>query len=212
MMAATTDRVTAELDALHAYYDCLSLLADAAIEGEALIPEIPQMAELSVVDGWVVWRGSPVWSPLTCSLTEAQPVRPGPRREALAAWSAAEHRCLDVTQAQLDHDTSRVREGSGSPEVKARNDAEHGFYSSIIAQCRRGIDRGDPPPVVPDVEELEFVDGWLVWQGERVWWSGHALETAQTEFSSTARSNSSAMNTRPRLRRLLTLPWRRAIA
>lgn len=214
-MAARTDGKTAELDTLHAYYDCLSLLADSAIEGKGPIPEIPSMDELRVVNGWVVWNGKPVWSPRTRSVTRAQPVRAGTRRKAFAAWAAAEHRGLDVSQAQLDHDTNRIRVGSGSAEFKARNEAEHAFYASVIARARDGIDHGAPPPVCPDPEELQFVDGWLVWKGEPVWWSGLSTDarpapsSASTSGGSTAVSSSHA---RPRLRRLLGLPWRRAAA
>jgi hypothetical protein len=207
--------MTAELDALHDYYDCLSLLADSAIKGESLIPAIPSMDELRVVNGWVVWNGRPVWSPLTGSLTRAQPVRPGTRREAYAAWAAAEHRCLDVSQARLDHDTERVRRGNYSAERKARNEAEHAFYASIIAQARDGIDHGAPPPVCPDPEELQFADGWLMWKGEPVWWAGARPAAVPAGGSSplggTAASAPRA-DARPRLRRLLTLPWRRAAA
>jgi hypothetical protein len=216
MTAKTGHGVTAELDALHAYYDCLCLLADAAIKGEGPIPEIPTLAELRVVDGWVVWNGRPVWSPLTRSVTRAQPVRSGTRREAFGAWAAAEHRCLDVTQARLDRETERVRQGSGSAELKARNEAEQGFYASIIAQARDGIDHGAPPPVCPDPEELQFVDGWLIWNGEPVWWAGAGPPpVSATSFSPAGgTSTGSAPSTvaRPRLRRLLTLPWRRAAA
>jgi hypothetical protein len=212
----TVHGVTAELDALYEYYDCLSLLADSAIKRESLIPEIPAVAELRVVDGWVVWNGRPVWSPLTGSLTRAQPVRPGTRREAYAAWATAEHRCLDVSQARLNRDTERVRQGDYSAERKVRNEAEHAFYASIIAQARDGIDHGAPPPVCPDPEELQLVDGWLVWKGEPVWWSGPSTDArpapsrASTDGSSTAPTASS--HARPRLRRLLGLPWRRAAA
>jgi hypothetical protein len=216
-MASTTfPGKTAELDALYDYYDCLSLLADSAIEGESLIPEIPAVAELRVVDGWVVWNGRPVWSPLTGASTRAQPVRAGTRREAFAAWAAAEHRCLDVSQARLEHDTERVRRGDDSAEHKARNEAEHGFYASILAHMREGIDHGAPAPDVPDVEELQFVDGWLIWKGEPVWWAGEgpAPMPAMSSLSAGCASSASAprADARPRLRRLLTLPWRRAAA
>jgi hypothetical protein len=215
-MAATTDRKTAELDTLHAYYDRLSLLADSAIEGRGPIPEIPSMEELRVVDGWVVWNGKPVWSPRTRSVTRAQPVRAGTRREAFAAWAAAEHRGLDVSQAQLDHDTNRIRQGSGSAELKARNEAEHAFYASIIAQARDGIDHGAPPPVCPGPEELQFADGWLTWKGEPVWWAGEGPALVPPDPSApsggTATASAPRADARPRLRRLLTLPWRRAAA
>lgn len=215
-MAAHTDRKTAELDTLHAYYDCLGQLADSAIEGKGPIPEIPPMDDLRVVNGWVVWNGKPVWSPRTRSVTRAQPLRAGTKRDAFAAWAAAEHRGLDVSQAQLDHDTERVRRGNHSAERKARNEAEHGFYTSILAQLRDGVDHGAPLPDVPDVDELEFVDGWLIWKGEPVWWAGEGLAPVPAMSSSPAGSASltAAPPTpaRPRLRRLLTLPWRRAAA
>jgi hypothetical protein len=216
MIRGTNHDVTDELDALHAYYDDLCLLADSAIEGKSLIPEIPALAELRVVDGWVVWNGRPVWSPLTGTLTRAQPVRAGTRREAYAAWAAAEHRCLDVSQARLEHDTERVRRGNYSAERKARNEAEHGFYASILAQAHEGIDHGAPVPEVPDVDELEFVDGWLMWKGEPVWWAGDGPAPVPTMSAATAGGPSTACappaHARPRLRRLLTLPWRRAAA
>lgn len=216
MTEMTDHDATAELDTLHAYFDCLSLLADSAIEGGGPLPEIPSMDELRVVNGWVVWNGRPVWSPLTRSVTRAQPVRAGTRREALAAWAAAEHRCLDVTQARLDHDTNRVRQGDASEELKARNEAEHGFYASIIAQARDGIDYGAPPPVCPDPEELQLVDGWLVWKGERVWWAGQQTDAPPAASPAPTDGGSAAAcppaPARPRLRRLLTLPWRRAAA
>jgi hypothetical protein len=215
-MAATMDRTTAELDALHAYYDCLSVFADSAIEGGGPIPEIPPMAELRVVGGWVVWNGQPVWSPLTRALTPDQPVRSGGKREAIAAWAAAEHRCLDVTQAQIERDTEQVKRGSGSSELKARNEAEHGFYSSIVVRCRRAIDEGRPFPAVPDPTELEFVDGWLVWKGQRIWWSGRHADaspsTVAAPDSGRSATSVSLTSARPRLRRLLALPWRRAAA
>jgi hypothetical protein len=216
MTEMTHHDVTAELDSLHEYFDCLCLLADAAIEGKGLLPEIPSMDELRVVNGWVVWNGKPVWSPLTRSVTRAQPVRAGTRREALAAWATAEHRCLDVTQARLDHDTERVRRGNHSAERKARNEAEHGFYVNILAQARDGIDHGAPPPVCPDPEELQFADGWLMWKGEPVWWAGEGPAVVAAGASShsggTATASAPSAPARPRLRRLLTLPWRRAAA
>lgn len=215
MTAKTGHDVTAELDALHDYYDCLSLLADSAIKGESLIPEIPTVAELRVVEGWVVWNGRPVWSPITGSLTRAQPMRPGTRREAYAAWAAAEHRCLDVSQARLERDTERVRHGNYSVEHKARNEAEHGFYTSVLAQLRDGIDHGAPVPEVPDVEELQFLDGWLIWNGEPVWWAGEGpapVPAISSAVGGTFSASAPRAGARPRLRRLLTLPWRRAAA
>ena len=215
MTEMTHHDVTAELDSLHAYFDCLCLLADSAIEGEGPLPEIPSMEELRVVNGWVVWNGKPVWSPLTRSVTRAQPVRAATRRDAFAAWAAAEHRCLDVTQARLEHDTDRVRQGSCSAEQRLATKPNTGSMPASSRGPGRNRPRR-PTTRVPDPEELEFADGWLMWKGEPVWWSSDGPALVPVGSSSppggTATASTSRADARPRLRRLLTLPWRRAAA
>lgn len=62
--------------------------------------------------------------------------------------------------------------------LAAELEAEQGFYKALGEQAERAK-RGEALlPVVPPVDELTYVDGFLVWKGRPVWWSGQGGSTA----------------------------------
>jgi hypothetical protein len=62
--------------------------------------------------------------------------------------------------------------------------AKQDFYRALGRQAELAR-RGEAGlPIVPPTEELAFVDGFLVWKGRPVWWSGEggpALATSGVE-------------------------------
>lgn len=103
--------------------------------------------------------------------------------------------------------------------LAAELEAEQGFYRALAEQAERAK-RGEAPlPEVPPHAELTFADGFLIWKGRPVWWSGKSASTTATQglagpglvnppvlvAPSPARTRES---TRPRLHRWFGLPWR----
>jgi hypothetical protein len=97
--------------------------------------------------------------------------------------------------------------------------AKQDFYRALGEQIERAERREVMFPVVPPVEELRFVDGFLLWQGRPVWYSGEGraspaaasldgpgfVETSVLERPLPAPEPA---RTRPSLRRWLRLRWR----
>lgn len=217
MMECTeAQKTSADFWAVQGYYASLADQAERAIRGEVPAPVVPPLAELQVVDGWVVWRGRPVWSPHEKALTSAQPLRyRWTPSLAQSAHTEAMERSLDTTLAHLSRAEERVTQGGRPPEVKARLMAQIGFYRSLMEQQRLAIHGRAATPELPDAAELEFADGWLLWRGQPVWWSGHRpdAEPANGADHSTRIAPSpprSAAEARPRRRHLFRLPWQRA--
>lgn len=216
-MRSTKERRVNELSALHDYYTALARQALRAMQGKAAVPEVPPLEELTVVDGWVVRKGRPIWSVGDDMFTSAQLSWTGlPAASARSAWVEATERRLDITQAMYERTADHVRRGDRSPDHKARVLAEIGFLTSLVEQHRRAIHGRDRTPDVPDSSELEFVDGWLMWKGRPVWWSGHRPQgesaAAPAPAASAPQQAPAPARERPKLRRLLALPWRRAAA
>jgi hypothetical protein len=214
------EKISAEFCAIHAYYMCLADHAERATRGECPAPLVPRLAELQVVDGWVVWGGRPVWSPADNALTSAQPLRSRwTPSMAKAAYIEAREQEIDATRIHFGHAAERVRSGNGSHESKAFRLAKIAFLESLLEQERRALRGEVAAPEVPDSSELELVDGWLMWKGRPVWWSGQrvtgdAASAADQPASAPAplATPSLAAQTRPKRRRLLRLPWQRAAA
>jgi hypothetical protein len=62
--------------------------------------------------------------------------------------------------------------------VLAETIARQDFYRALGKQLELA-QRGEAGvPMVPPTEELTFVDGFLVWKGRPVWWSGAPGSTA----------------------------------
>ena len=58
--------------------------------------------------------------------------------------------------------------------------AKQDFYRALYQQAERAK-RGEAPlPAVPVHSELEFTDGFLMWNGRPVWWSGESKSPALT--------------------------------
>ncbi|HLM68223.1 MAG TPA: hypothetical protein VK358_11880 [Longimicrobium sp.] len=100
-------------------------------------------------------------------------------------------------------------------EFRARDD----FYKALFEQAELAK-RGEALlPVVPPVDELTYVDGFLVWKGRPVWWSGGSGSTAVTAsldgpglidppFLSQPAPEPQPRRAGPRLRRWFHLRWR----
>lgn len=216
MARTEVEKASAEFRAVQAYYASLADQAARATHGEVPAPIVPPLAELQVVDGWVVWSGRPVWSPRENALTDSQPVRyRWTPSLAQSAYTEAMERGLDATEAHLKHAAERASRGSRSPAARARLQAEVALYGSLVEQQRRAIRDEAAPPEVPPARELEFVDGWLVWKGQRVWWSGYrsgsqaanGADHPPTRVPALPRSTGEM---RPKWRHLFRLPWQRA--
>ncbi|HYR08313.1 MAG TPA: hypothetical protein VEQ60_11110 [Longimicrobium sp.] len=203
--------------AIHAYYTCLAGLAARAIKRATIVPEVPPLNELEVVDGWVVRKGRPVWSVREEKFTSSQLGWTGLSiAAARSAWAHATEYRLQATRHLLDHTARCLEPVNHAPERKARLLAEIGFYGSLIEEHHRAL-RGEAPfPRVPEARELEFVNGWLTWNGHPVWWSGQrasdVVPAAGASPPEAAVGGEAPARERPRLRRLLALPWRRAAA
>jgi hypothetical protein len=214
MVPSEVEKISSEFFTIQEYYASLADQADRAIRGEVPAPLIPPLAELQVVDGWVVWRGRPVWSPDEKALTSAQPLRyRWTPSLAQSAHTEALERSLDATLAHLSRAEERVERGSKPPEVKARLMARIGFYRSLVEQQRLAIHGKAATPELPDESDLEFVDGWLMWRGQPVWWSGYrpdGANGADHPIPAEAAPPRSPAEARPRRRHLFRLPWQRA--
>lgn len=96
--------------------------------------------------------------------------------------------------------------------------ARSAYYDFLFEQAKR-VRRGEALPFqVPPGDELEFVDGWLVWNGRPVWWSGHrpagapaAVDGGDVPGPPELEPLRHPVQSRPK-RRLMRLPWRRAVA
>ncbi|HEX6367706.1 MAG TPA: hypothetical protein VF006_02160 [Longimicrobium sp.] len=210
------ERTRSTFLAIHAYYTCLAGLAGRAIKRATIVPEVPPLTELQVVDGWVVRNGRPVWSVDDGRFTGAQLGWTGLSiTAARSAWAHATEYRLQATQEFLDHTAECLEHVNHAPERKARLLAEIGFYGSLLQEHRLALRGKAPFPTVPEARELEFVRGWLVWKGEPVWWSGERNAQPSASPSPVREGSTPSISpapARPRLRRLLTLPWRRAAA
>lgn len=130
---------------------------------------------------------------------------------ARSAWLTTLEERLALLE-QVDQRTIPMPEARDPEWLSAAID----FYASLASQAQRAMRGAAPIPDVPVRSELELVDGWLMWKGQPVWWSGQrpvhdAPQVAATPASASARVEAPARE-RPRLRRLLALPWRRAAA
>lgn len=217
MSRGEMERTRSAFLAIHAYYTCLAGVAARAIERNTLVPEVPPLSELQVVEGWVVRKGRPVWSVDDHTFTTAQLGWSGlPVSAARIAWIRATEYRLDATRRLLDLTSECLNHGTHEPERKARLSAEIGYYGSLLEEHRRALHGKAPFPRVPDAQELEFVDGWLLWKGQPVWWSGEHADGLSPCAGGRPAAVPEAPATAPRerhsLRRLLTLPWRSAAA
>ena len=91
------------------------------------------------------------------------------------------------------------------------------YYESLATQAQRAMHEDAPVPEVPDRRDLELVGGWLMWKGQPVWWSGERTGGSASPAVSTPTeclpvAATAPARERPKLRRLLALPWRRAAA
>ena len=176
-----------------------------------MLPSIPPYEELQYVDGWVVWNGRPVWSLAQTATADARPDRgSADLTPAESAWLAAGDHWAAAVEA-------KAALGDKSSDLRDRIEAECRFYESLDEQARQAMCGEGSIPEVPDRSELEFVNGWLVWKGQPVWWSGErtggsASPGVSTLIESLPVAVSAPARERPKLRRLLALPWRRAAA
>lgn len=101
----------------------------------------------------------------------------------------------------------------------AASRARREFYKALGVESRRAFERGADLPEVPPREELVYVDGFLVWKGRPVWWSGESQSsavTAELKGPGLLNENVLAHGTplrdrspeRPSLRRRLLRGWR----
>lgn len=199
--SSSRERTRAEL----AYYRRVIDLAALAARSELPVPVVPPREELEFVDRCLVWKGRPIWP--TAGEPQARPVPVGreKRTRARAAQLSALERRLDVLMEVL---------AGGDNVEHARVRAVHAYYRSLGEQADRAM-RGEAlVPVVPPASELEFVDGWLIWKGRPVWWSGYRphQQSGHREGSAAPRECVPPPSTgrRPKRRFSIRLPWRRA--
>lgn len=136
---------------------------------------------------------------------------------AKAAYLEARDQELDAIRNHLQRAVERVNSGNGSPASRAFQLAKFAYLESLLEQQRRAIRGEVAAPEIPTLDdELELVDGWLTWNGRPVWWSGESASDALPGVSANpthaAAGAGAPARERPRLRRLLALPWRRAAA
>ena len=95
--------------------------------------------------------------------------------------------------------------------------ARSGFYKALVAEGRAAFLRGAELPVMPPNDELTFVDGFLIWNGRPVWYSGEGRGTAAAGMDGPGFVETTLLagpraappgNARPSLRRWLRLRWR----
>lgn len=136
---------------------------------------------------------------------------------ANAAYNEAREQDLKATHIHLQRARERVSSSNASAETRAFRLAKVAYLESLVEQQRRAI-RGEiaAPEIPARGDKMELVDGWLMWKGRPVWWSGEragdaapAVRAMPAEASAT---HTAPARERPRLRRLLALPWRRAAA
>lgn len=218
MTRTEAQRISAEFCAMHAYYMCLADQAERATCGERPAPLVPPLEELQVVDGWVVWNGHPVWSPTDEALTRAQPTRARwTPSMANAAYNEAKEQDLKATRIHLQRARERVGSSNASSESKAFRLAKIAYLDSLVEQQQRAV-RGEiaAPEIPARGDKMELVDGWLMWKDQPVWWAGeragHAAPAVAARPAEASADAPAPVRQRPRLRRLLALPWRRAAA
>lgn len=96
--------------------------------------------------------------------------------------------------------------------------ARSAYFDFLFREAQR-VKRGEALPFkVPRGDELEFVDGWLVWNGRPVWWSGYRPNGAPGAVDGGDEPGPPVLEpprdpAPPRRKhRLMRLPWRRATA
>ena len=82
----------AELNAILAYYEALGQQVRRA---DVPAPEVPPVSEIEVVDGWVTWKGRPVWCSKMGVLVDS---RPKARAEE---WPLAESAWIATLEQRL---------------------------------------------------------------------------------------------------------------
>jgi hypothetical protein len=175
------------------------------------VPEIPPAAELDFVDGWVIRNRRPVW----CTVNRALVGSHGRARRN--EWPLARSAWLTTLEQRLAL-LEEVDQRTPMPEARDPEwlNAAIDFYASLASQAQRAMRGAAPIPDVPAHSEMDFIDGWLMWKGKPVWWSGERTMGAATAISASPAKASAGpaapARERPRLRRLLALPWRRAAA
>lgn len=55
------------------------------------------------------------------------------------------------------------------------------FYRALFEQAQRARYGQALMPITPPDDELTYVDGFLVWEGRPVWWSGETANPALTK-------------------------------
>jgi|GEM_PF-4803144 len=202
--------VVARFDAEQRYYKSLFEQAERAMRGEAPVPAVPDLSELNFVDGRLTWRGMPVWP---CSSKAHVSVRTSADTQASLARAARLQSLNQRANSYRRVVRHRMVRRGAAPDALARFDAETDFYNSLFDQAERAKRGEAPVPEVPARCKLEFVDGWLVWKGQPVWWSGYRAQAEPAVRAPAASAlEQPTPRERPKLRRLLALPWRRAAA
>jgi hypothetical protein len=153
----------------------------------------------------LIRNGRPVWHAATGKLIGDQlRAVPHDRPRAEAAWLSTFEQRIPLLQ-DSDHAGDALK-------VNAIID----YYESLATQAQRAIHGDAPVPEVPDRTELELVGGWLMWKGQPVWWAGHRPQAGSAAAHAPAapalKPAAAPARERPKLRRLLALPWRRAAA
>lgn len=101
--------------------------------------------------------------------------------------------------------------------LRADSLARQGFFKALQAESEEAYRQGTPFPVVPPNDELAFVDGFLLWKGRPVWYSGEGRGTAAASMERPGFVETTLLagpgaappaNARPSLRRRLRRRWR----
>jgi hypothetical protein len=145
-------------------------------------------------------------------------------------WHAATGKLIGDQLRAVPHDRPRAEAAwlsTFAQRIPLLQDADHAgdalrvnaiidYYESLATQAQRAMHGDAPVPAVPDRTELELVGGWLMWNGRPVWWSEHRpqgeSDTARAPSAPALEQAAAPARERPKLRRLLSLPWRRAAA
>lgn len=200
-----------EFIAVQQFYRRLGQRAEMAMHGSGSAPQVPPHRELRLVDGWIVWNRRPIWRVGSRGAADVAPVNAvtDKRRAMSARLSALE------TRLEALEDLLRCDAGDDACQVARRLLGEEAYYASLGGQARRAARGEAPVPQVPPRSELRFADGWLVWNGRPVWWAGSGPDGSSSSARTTGGVEARPAPRSPersRLRRLLTLPWRRAPA